>query len=230
MNDIVKTGEQPLTVLEVIARAVMEPTIDVEKMERLLAMQERVLADDRRTQFFASLARLTEKLPEINKGGESHHGRYARLEDIDRAIRPLIAAEGFALSFDSGQVDGGVLVTCRLSHSGGHEESKRIHLPVDKSGSKNGAQAVISTVSYGRRTLTKMFFNLIEVGEDDDGNGGSEPITGEQSANLQGMAEEYGADLGKFLQVIGAASLGEILCRDYDKAVHLLEMKGRAGR
>jgi len=168
---------------QIIMRAARDPQIDVEKMERLLAMHERITAEQRQTAFMAALAAVAPKLPPILKKGRivipgQPARKYALLEDIDRAIRPIISTEGFSLSFDTQPAEGGkIRVICRLSHRAGHSEVKQLDLPVDKSGSKNDAQAIVSTVSYGRRTLTKMFFNLIEAGEDDDGMGGSKPIT-----------------------------------------------------
>ena len=44
------------SVLAGISKAASDPTIDVEKLERLLAIQERLLADQRRTAFSAALA------------------------------------------------------------------------------------------------------------------------------------------------------------------------------
>lgn len=213
--------------LSIIAKVATTPNINIEAMERLLAMQERVLADQHRTAFMAAMARLTPKLPEIGKNGTSHHGKYARLEDIDRAIRPLISEEGFSLSFDSLPVEGKIRVICKLSHAEGHSETKQIDLPLDNSGSKNGAQAVISTVAYGRRALTKMFFNLMEAGEDTDGNS-PDTITAEQARDLEALAVEVKADKKRFFEFMGVAGFDFILGRDYQKAVNALETKRRS--
>jgi hypothetical protein len=220
----------PSNLLAVIAQAVADPRMDVEKMSKLLDLQERIMAEQRKTAFFAALARLTPKLPEIVKHGQSHHGKYARLEDIDRAIRPLIAEEGFAISFDSLTVDGKVRVICRLSHQEGHFETKQIDLPLDNSGSKNGAQAVISTVSYGRRALTKMFFNLIEAGEDTDGNN-LETISAEQVRDLRTLIQDTKSDEKKFLELIaGVEKLEDIQVRDLKRIVNALETKKRVAK
>lgn len=218
---------RPSDLLTVIARAATDPNVDVAKMEQLYRLHQEIAAEQRKIAFMAAMARLTPKLPEIGKHGTSHHGKYARLEDIDRAIRPLIAEEGFSLSFDSTPMDGKVRVTCRLSHADGHSETKQIDLPLDNSGSKNGAQSVISTVSYGRRALTKMFFNLIEAGEDTDGNN-LEPITPEQAKDIESLISEVGADKKRFLAYMEAESVEAILARDHKKAVTSLESKRRA--
>jgi len=48
---------------------------------------------------------------------------------------------------------------------------------VDTSGSKNGVQAVASSVSYGKRYTAGLLLNITTTGEDDDGNGPAAKIT-----------------------------------------------------
>lgn len=231
-QELIKREEQlPVQasdMLSVILQAVADPRIDADKLTKLLDAQERVSKEQQRVAFAAAMARLTPKLPEIGKHGTSHHGKYARLEDIDRAIRPLIAEEGFSLSFDSGPAEGNkVRVTCKLSHAEGHFETKQIDLPLDTSGSKNGAQSAISTVSYGRRILTKMFFNLIEAGEDTDGNDPS-LITDEQVKDLETMLADTKSNVPNFLKLIaGVPELKDIPARDYQRVWNALETKRR---
>lgn len=227
--------ERAESTLEVISRLAVDPRVDVEKLERLLVMKREVEADQRRVAYMAALARLAPKLPEIDqKGRVAYEGKlgkegmdrkYARLEDIDRAIRPLLSEEGFSMSFDTHPTDTGkIRVTATLSHKEGHSETKQLDLPHDSSGSKNGIQAVGSTVSYGRRMLVKMFFNLIERGEDTDGNDQT-PITEDQVKDLESLMTEVKADKAKFLKFLGVDSLSAILARHYKTAVEALEEK-----
>lgn len=220
---------QPSNLLEVIAHVAADPRFDPEKMKALLDMQERVVADERRTKFFAALSNLTAKLPPIPKRGKSHHGPYAKLEDIDKLVRPFLAGEGFAMSFDSSATDKGVRVTCRLTHRDGHSETKEITLPLDNSGSKNGAQSVISTVSYARRALTNMFFNLVTEGDDQDGNS-LEPVSNDEAQDIETGLADTGSDVKKFLEVMNATSVRTILKRDYKKAMSAIADKRRKMR
>ena len=52
------------SILDVIARAAADPTVNVDKLERLLAIQQTVLADQRRTSFMAAMSRLQASLPQ----------------------------------------------------------------------------------------------------------------------------------------------------------------------
>ena len=150
--------------LSVIAAAARDPNVDIDKMERLLAMQERVQARDAKIAYTSALAAMQPKLPTITRRGTititDKNDRktviqstpYALWEDINDGVRPMLAEHGFALSFRSGMTeDGRLTVTGILSHRDGHQEENTITLAHDSSGSKNAVQAVGSSMAYGKR-------------------------------------------------------------------------------
>jgi hypothetical protein len=231
-EEIAQTGN----VLEVLARLSTDPRVDVEKVERIMGMLERQQAEQARRSFMAAMARVTPKLPEIKQhgtvkfegknGAQGQDRKFARLEDIDRAIRPIIAEEGFSQSFNTAAPEGGkIRVILRVSHKDGHFEILQIDLPHDSSGSKNGAQAVASTIAYGRRILTKMYWNLMEAGEDTDGNDPS-TITEDQAKEINTLLVDTKSDKEKFLKrIAGVGSIEEIPAKDYDRIMETLEAK-----
>jgi hypothetical protein len=156
------------TLLAVIARAAADPQTDVEKMERLMAMYERVEAKRAESDFASALADMQSELPSVGERGNAA-GRYtyALWEDINAAIKPVLQRFGFALSFRTDFADG-IAVTGVLSHRAGHSERTTIKLPADPSGNKNAVQAVASSVSYGKRYAAGALLNLTSHGEDDD--------------------------------------------------------------
>ena len=218
--------------LGVIAVAVADPRIDVEKMERLLVMHEKITTEQRRIDYFAALARIQSKIPQISKDGMikdkqgNVRSRYAKIEHIDAILRPLLAEEGFAMSFDSAPApNGGYLLSCTLSHQGGHSEVKSLVLPLDKSDFRSNVQSVGSTISYGKRTLKKMHLDIIEVHEDDDGQGGSKKISEDQVHDIEAALEETKGDRALFLKFMGVESFADILECDLPKATAALEKK-----
>lgn len=227
---------RPTNLLEVIAQAVANPLIDVAKMERLLAMHKEIVAEDRRVAFMAALSRIQAKLPQIQKDGRIvvkgvERSRYAKLEDIDIVIRPLLDEEGFAFSFDSKSLDGKLFdLSCTLSHREGHSVTKSLLLPMDKSDYRSDVQSIGSTVSYGKRQLIKMHLNLIERDEDDDGNGGDEPITDEQAKDIHTAIADNKFDLAAFLDYMRVDALKDIKSKDYTRAMNAIETKKRSGR
>lgn len=156
------------TILAVISRVAADPNSDVDKMERLVCMYERIEAKRAEAEFAADLSEMQDALPSIGERGNAA-GRYtyALWEDINAAIKPILKRHGFALSFRTDFSDG-IAVTGVLSHRSGHREETTIKLPADASGNKNAVQAVASSVSYGKRYTAGALLNLTSHGEDDD--------------------------------------------------------------
>jgi hypothetical protein len=226
---------EPATIIDAIARAAADPLCDVAKLERLLVIQERLITDQRRTSFMAALARLQEKLPQIAKAGTitdyktgSVRNKYAKIEDIDRVIRPMCAEEGFSFSFDSKPVGSNIEYTCTMSHRDGHSETKALALPVDAGAGRNAVQSIGSTTSYARRYLLGMHLNLVTRDEDDDGTAhGAEPVTPEQAAHLRAELAKVGGSESRFLNWVAAASFEEVRAANYSRAVKFIEERAR---
>lgn len=191
MNAIVKQEPQELaesSTVSMFERLCRDPSVDVEKLQRLMDMQERVIKRNAEASFNAALAQLQADLPMIEERGGikdrsgNVQSRYALWEDVNKAILPCLRTHGFSLTFRQEQKDGGICVTGVLSHKEGHSERTSITLPTDTSGSKNAVQAVGSSVSYGKRYTAGMLLNLtsgdIEQDDDADSTGtASAPIT-----------------------------------------------------
>ena len=210
MNAIVKREETPDTnsgLLVAIQRVAENPQADIEKMERLMALYERMEAKRAETSFNASMSAVQSITTRIaaDRRNPQTKSDYATYAAIDRAIRPVYTEHGFALSFDTGAdapVDC-VRVVCHVTHSEGHTRSYHVDMPADGKGAKGGdvmtkTHATGAGLSYGMRYLLKMIFNIAigEDGDDDDGNGATEK--GTQHAawfdKIDGIADETEAE------------------------------------
>ncbi len=221
---------QPASVLATILQLSADPNARIDVIERLVALQQSQEDRQRKTAYIAAMTRVAAKLIPVKKGATGHFGPYADIADIDRMLRPILSAEGLALSYDSGEVPGKpnhVRIFCTNSHVDGHEVTKQIDLEIDKSGGKNACQAPISTVSYGRRTLTKMFYNLIEEGEDTDGESKAK-ITDEQVKDLNTQIQDLGMNMGRFLMFMSVGALEDILAVDIKKAQNAIDVQREA--
>jgi len=164
--------------LSVIARAASDPNVDIDKLERLLAAQERVQASKAKEKYVAAKLAMRPDLPEITMKGKitiKKEGRviqetpFARFEDIHEAVTPILTEHGFDLSFRNSMApDGKVRVTTILTHIAGHSEETYFDLPHDSSGSKNAVQAIGSSTSYAKRYGTLSILNIRVCGEDDN--------------------------------------------------------------
>lgn len=238
MADTAPAVSQAAAIISVIERAATNPNVDIDKMERLLEMQERIMQRDARAAFASALAEMSPNLPAIvERGGiKDRNGNvqstYALWEDINDAIKPVLAKHGFALSFRTGRDEGQISVTGVLSHREGHSEETTITLPHDSSGSKNAVQAVGSSTSYGKRYTAGLLLNLTSRGEDDDGNaGGSGPvITDDQADTIRKLIDTTGTKINAFLEYIDAPSVADIPAAKFQAAMKaLLAKQQKAG-
>jgi hypothetical protein len=166
------------TILSVIQRAAADPQCDIEKMERLMAMHERMQAKTAETDFNAALSRVQSEMGRIAADATNSQTRsqYATYGKLDSALRQKYTKEGFSLSFGTEPAPEGMVgMVCFVSHGGGHTREYRAHVPSDGKGAKGGdvmtkTHAFGSGTSYGMRYLLKMIFNVAIGEEDDDGN------------------------------------------------------------
>lgn len=190
------TQPEGATLLAVIARAAADPATDVDKMERLMAMKERMDAQQAETAFNAAMARVQAQMGRISADRENSQTRswYATYGKLDAKLRPIYTAEGFSLSFSTEEAGENVVgVVCYVSHVAGHTRTYRAHVPSDGKGAKGNdvmtrTHAFGSGSSYGMRYLLKMIFNVAIGEDDDDGNGNGNGLD-EKARNWIAVAE-----------------------------------------
>jgi hypothetical protein len=178
------------TILSVIQRAAADPQCDIEKMERLMAMHERMQDRSAQAEFSKAMAEMQCEIPSIAERGKGHGTiKYATLEDINDIMKPIMQKYGFAISFKVVHANTGVSVTGILMHRAGHREETTMMLPSDTSGSKNAVQAVGSSTSYGKRYVMCALLNITTRGEDDDGHAAvpTASITAAQAAGITAL-------------------------------------------
>lgn len=248
MNAIQTITEQQMTVAEpkqdlaaqsggsllnFVALAVSDPNVDVAKLEALLRMQREIVSDDARAQFNAALHAAQTETPRVQKNGRVDLGTgkggydFATWEDMDAALRPVMQRHGFSLSFDmTTKEGGGAVVIGTLLHSAGHSKTASVPLALDSGAGRNNLQAMGSTLSYGKRYVAEMLFNIVRVGHDDDSvRGGMLFIAAEQKEKLVALMQEVKADTVGFLRYMGVDSLDEIETKNFTAAVNALMAK-----
>ncbi|MFA6046369.1 MAG: ERF family protein [Phycisphaerales bacterium] len=161
-------------------RLLKDPAMDPEKMERFMAMQERVTAKTAEAEFNAAMSQAQADIHPIAADAENPQtrSRYASYWALDKALRPIYTQHGFGLSFDTADAPASdwVRVICYVTHAGGHSRTYHADIPADGKGARGGdvmtkTHAVGSALSYGMRYLLKMIFNVAVGEDDDDGNG-----------------------------------------------------------
>lgn len=157
-------------ITSMIERLAANPGVDVEKLQKLIDMQERILAHDAEAAFNAAFTLMQPEIPTIAERARTDKTTYAPLEDIIEVIRPIYSKHGFSLGFQTEWPDAKtVKVIGILTHTAGHARRSEFICGADQTGSKNAIQALGSTVSYGKRYTTKDLFCIVTREEDDDG-------------------------------------------------------------
>ncbi|RUR29722.1 single-stranded DNA-binding protein [Vreelandella andesensis] len=179
-------------IIQVIERAALNPDVDIDKMERLLQMQERVMDRQAMMAYSTAMAAMQTELPSIEERGKTNNGFYATLEDIVDTVRPIMQKHGFAVSFRIQTQERGIQVTGVLMHKDGHREETSMLLPADMSGNKNAVQAFGSSTSYGKRYVLSALLNITTRGQDDNGSaaGGVRLVTPFQAGQIQRLISQ----------------------------------------
>lgn len=220
MSDLVETEKQEITtsnpvsesnaIISVIERAALNPDVDVEKMERLYEMKEKIDAKNAEVLFNLAMNQAQSEMGRVSADATNNQTRsnYATYGKLDKVLRPIYSRHGFSLSFDTGtqQRDNSEHIICYVSHSGGHTRQYTIDVDSSGKGAKGGdvmtkTHATGSAMSYGMRYLLKMIFNVAIGAEDDDGNAAgsqTEYITEEMVNLLDSKLVEHEIDRKKF--------------------------------
>ena len=181
-GDIVGAGaslNDTARLIHVIAEAASNPAIDVDKMERLWAMHEKLKNRADEEAFNAAMSRAQSEMGRVSADAANQQTRstYATYAALDKAIRPIYTKYGFSISFNEGEgaPEGHARILAYVS-CGGHTRTYKLDMPNDGKGAKGGdvmtkTHATGSAHTYGRRYLLKDIFNIAIGENDNDGNG-----------------------------------------------------------
>lgn len=217
-------------IISMIERAARDPSVDIDKFERLMAMKERVELDIAKKAFNEAMAAAQAEIPQVTRDAENKHtkSKYARLESIAKAVTPVVTKHGFNMSFDTADspLPGHYRLVCTLGHCGGYSREYHADLPSDTAGAQGNAnktaiQGFGSTISYGRRYLTMLIFNVAITNEDNDGNAkraseNDETLSAEQIKKIRDALAFTGLNEARFLKSIKVERLEDIYADAFD--------------
>lgn len=226
-------------VLSIIDRATRDPSVDIDKLERLLEMRERITARESEMAFVAAMKAAQADMPQVVRDAKNTHtrSRYAKLETISEAITPIYTKHGFSLTFGTEDCpkDNHYRVVCDCMHEGGHVKRYHADIPADGVGAKGNqnktaTHAFGSTMSYARRYLKLLVFDIALKDEDDDGNAVDNTlITEEQRGDLLAAVEAAQADIVAFCRYFKIDAVPDLPARQFDDAMTMLRAK-RSGK
>lgn len=243
--------------LAMIERAARDPQVDLAKLQGLMAMKKEVEADRASIAFAEAFADLQPDLPTIDRtgtivvysktdrekpGGVPEGAKpiqqtpYATLDNILEAIRKPLHEHGFSLRFEHETQPAGdsyrIITTAVLRHRQGHSErASSPPLMHDSTGSKNAAQSVGSSMTYGRRYALMAVLPIVSHAPqdaDDDGKAaGAALIDGDQLVQVQELLKETQTDLVTFFDKVGCTGFSDMTVKQWKWAVARLKDKKR---
>lgn len=236
-NDAPLVGPADSDVLSLMKLALQNKS-DVDVLERLVTLKERVDKNNARAAFIAALSAFCAECPpivktrensqfDVTRNGVKRKAKYAPLEDIDRIARPIAAKHGLVWTWDTTVDDKLMYVTCRVLHALGHSETATVSMPYASNAGSSPQQKYGSTQTYGMRYSLVAALGITTADEDTDGSssGDGESITEQQAADLDALIQEVGVNRARFLDFMECSSVADISVRDYPRAVRFLERK-----
>lgn len=234
--EVVTTADQS-TIMAVIARAAADPNSDVDKLERLMAMAERMSARQAEVGFNEAMNAAQTGMRAIARDASSDKGKYASFVALDKAARPIYSAHGFSLSFDTGEGAPAdhVRLLCYVSHRGGHTRTYHVDMPSDGKGARGNdvmtkTHATGAAMTYGQRYLFRLIFNLA-VGEDNDQGGSIHEASNEELdfiAEINDAADLAALKAWKTKNGDAAAKYPRVIRACNDRASRLKDKSGGA--
>ena len=213
VNDNAKTPmvAQAITPMDLLSIAVSKGA-DIDKLEKLMALQERWEASQSRKAFDAAISAARAEIKPIvknaevdftNPAGKRTNYKYETLDGIAKAIDPILSKHGLSYRFRSAQEGPQLRVTCIIAHSGGHSEETTLSCaPVAVEGKKNSYQSIGEGATYLQRYTLKLGLGL-SAAKDTDAVGDEQPDE---------------PDITDWLTVIGDSTTLDYLKKNYADA------------
>lgn len=174
-GDMVAATKDPF--LAMVERVAQMPDVNVDTLERLLAMQERVMMRTAEGAFNDAMRECQSEMKTIIADADNKQvGRkYASFPALDRALRPIYTKHGFSISFNTEPLEREAVRVVAIVSKGMFTREYRVDIPADGKGAKGGdvmtkTHAVGSAMRYGARYLMLFIFNAAVAESDDDGN------------------------------------------------------------
>ncbi len=227
--------QQQLTPLALIQTAMADKEMDPDRLGKFLDVFERMTAADAKKQFNQAMNAAMKDMPRVvaNRTNDQTSSPYVDLEKLDDVIRPIYLRHGLTPTFGTAQSQkpDHILVTCDVLHNSGHEKHYEVDMPIDDKGikgtpNKTGVWGSGSTMSYSRRYLELLIWNIAVHKEDDDGQAASgNAISGDDVAKLNDLILKAEQNLPGFLKWLKVESLDKLPKAKLADAVRFLENK-----
>lgn len=163
------------TQIEQLISMAIQNNVDLDKIERIIAMRDKFKAEQARDAFNTAMANFQAICPTIEKKKEAKNDQgktlysYAPLDSIVSQVKELLGANGFSYAI---RVETGidhVKVTCVVKHTMGHSEESVFDIPLSsKTGIMSAPQQVAATTTFAKRYAFLNAFGIMTGDEDNE--------------------------------------------------------------
>lgn len=144
---------------------------DLDRLEKLMSLQEQWEANQARKAFVKSLSLFKSESIKVLKDKDNlqYGSKYTSLGNLVGTVTPFLSKCDLSASWVIDQSNG-ITVTCILTHTMGHSESVSFTVPRDESGAKNIIQGLKSSITYAKGITFESICGLAssDANADDD--------------------------------------------------------------
>jgi len=201
----------------------IQKDLDIEKLTKLMELQERWQANEAKKLFVAAMTAFKKEPPKIvkdmhvefatSKGKTSYN--HASLGNVVASVTEALSQHDMSVNWQT-ETKELVSVTCTITHVAGHSESTSISAKPDDSGGKNAIQAIGSTITYLQRYTLLAICGLATNEFENDGRGTDDNGKHEPKKEIT-----YPPNLQKLIAAMmnNAAKLPELFKKDVREIV-----------
>lgn len=144
--------------VEAFITKALESNTPVETMEKLFALQEKVIASRAKAGFVQALSAFQAKCPVIekkkkvmNKDGSTIRYKYAPMDSIIEQIQKPLAESSISYTWEVKNEPGFITAVAIATHILGHSERSEFKVPIDTEGYMTTPQKYASALTFAKR-------------------------------------------------------------------------------
>lgn len=217
-NIVTETGAQVSHMLGMLMQFAQRKDVDLARLTEAKNLIIELMALQAKQNYSTAMAACQRAIPYMAPDRTAEGGakqKWVTLEKMHRIAKPIIDQHGFSLSYGTERSDtpGWVRLKCDVHHTGGHIETYYApDIPPDIAGPKGGenktpVQGAGSSISYMRRYLMGLIFNITVAGEDNDGQ--TDTLTDAEVEMLRNAIAE-GAKTNKNITIVRVCEIAKV--------------------
>ncbi len=173
INNEVSKSEMESTNPSALLQLAVQQNLDIEKLEKLMQLQERWQAGIYRKDFLNAISTFQFQCPPLEKSKKVAFGTtkysYTPLGEIAATIKKPMSDNGLSHRWEIDEQADKIICTCIISHINGHSEKTAMSALKDSSGGKNEIQQRGSSITYLQRYTLIAALGISTADEDIDG-------------------------------------------------------------